>query len=185
MPKNDTTLVKLNRTDFIPWIQIGTETNATGDPIYARIARSEIFELAFNEVETEHNYICYRDATTDIDGNNVELPEELAMYEGDPAYDFMISHFLSLPTGTSCLVPGLITFGGTDKKAWKYDFLITSKVINPVDGKITFSIKQGGEVTHGTYVITSGQPVFTPDSANEKKDKVVVETKQADKPKGK
>ena len=41
---------------------------------------------------------------------------------------------------------------------------ITSKVLNTVDGKITFSIKMGGDIEKGTYTILDGAPTFTADS---------------------
>ena len=52
-------------------------------------------------------------------------------------------------------------FGGTGKKAWRCMATITSKVLNTVDGKITFSIKLGGDIDKGTYEIENGTPTFT------------------------
>ncbi len=53
-------------------------------------------------------------------------------------------------------------FGGTGKKAWRCIATLTSKVLNTVDGKITFSIKMGGDIEKGTYTIEGGAPTFVP-----------------------
>lgn len=66
-----------------------------------------------------------------------------------------------MPTGSDVKVPFLMCFGGTAKKAWRCVATITSKVLNTVDGKITFSIKLGGDIEKGTYTITEGAPTFT------------------------
>ena len=108
------------------------------------------------------DYICYENAVTEINSNKPELPQEIALYEGNEIYDFMFNELFNLPTGDSTKVPFLMCFGGTDKKAWRCMATITSKVLNTVDGKITFSIKMGGDIEKGTYSIESGTPTFTP-----------------------
>ena len=90
------------------------------------------------------------------------MPQEIALYEGNEIYDFMFEELFNLPTGDSTKVPFLMCFGGTNKKAWRCMATITSKVLNTVDGKITFSIKMGGDIEKGTYSIASGVPTFTP-----------------------
>ena len=108
------------------------------------------------------DYICYENAVTEITSNKPELPQEIALYEGNPIYDFMIGELQNLPTGTGCKVPFLICFGGTGKIAWRGICTISGKVLNTVDGKVTFSMKMGGDITKGTYTITEGVPTFTP-----------------------
>ena len=153
-------LTKLKRNEFIPFLD--TAKDATyAKSTWKAIDLSTIFELTVGEVEEEMDYICYENAVTEITSNKPELPQEIALYEGNPIYDFMIRELQDLPTGADCKVPFLICFGGTGKKAWRGICTISSKVLNTVDGKVTFSMKIGGDVEQGTYTITAGVPTFT------------------------
>ena len=60
------------------------------------------------------------------------------------------------------MVKSLMCFGGQDKKAWQVDkTTITLGELNTVDGKISFTLGFGGDITRGTYAITDGAPTFT------------------------
>lgn len=154
-------LTKLTRDQFIPYI----DTSSTSTPSYKRIDLSTIFELAMNPVTEEYDYICYKNTVTEVTGNAPELPQEIALYEGNPVFDFMYNMFINLPVGEDCKVPFLMCFGGTGKKAWLTDATIVFDNLSSVDGKLSFTIKIG-EPTHGTYTINSetGVPTFTPDT---------------------
>ena len=153
-------LTKLKKNQFIPFLDTLKDlTYATST--WKAIDLSTIFELTMGEVEEEMDYICYENPVTEITGNKPELPQEIALYEGNPMYDFIIAEFFDMPIGSECKVPFLICFGGTGKKAWRGACTISSKVLNTVDGKVTFSMKMGGDIDKGTYVITEGVPVFT------------------------
>lgn len=154
-------MTKLKRNQFIPFLDTKKDTTFVACT-WARIDYSTIFELTMNEQEESLDYICYENAVTEINSNQPELPQEIAIYEGNPIYDFMFEQFFNMPTGSDVKVPFLMCFGGTDKKAWRCTATITSKVLNTVDGKISFSIKLGGDIDKGTYEITSGSPTFTP-----------------------
>jgi hypothetical protein len=98
-----------------------------------------------------------------IDKYQPELPQEIALYEGNPIYDFMFDLFYDLAVGTAAVVPVLMCFGGTDKKAWQLEqSTVVLGELNTVDGKLSFTLKLGGDIDRGTYVITDGTPVFTP-----------------------
>jgi len=153
-------LVKLKRNQFIPFLDTAKDLTFAAST-WKAIDLSTIFELTVGEVEEEMEYICYENAVTEITSNKPELPQEIALYEGNSIYDFMIGELQDLPTGTDCKVPFLLCFGGTGKKAWRGICTVSSKVLNTVDGKITFSMKIGGDVDQGTYVITAGVPTFT------------------------
>lgn len=154
------TMTKLTRNQFIPFLDTSKDSSyATSS--WKRIDYSTIFELTMNEQEEDMDYICYENAVTEINSNKPELPQEIACYEGNPIYDFMFEQFFNMPTGSDVKVPFLMCFGGTGKKAWRSIATITSKVLNTVDGKITFSIKLGGDIEKGTYSISDGAPSFT------------------------
>ena len=153
-------MTKLTRDKFIPFLDTAKDlTFATST--WKRIDYSTIFELTMGEQEEDMDYICYANAVTEINSNKPELPQEIACYEGNPIYDFMFQQFYDMPVGADVKVPFLMCFGGTGKKAWRCIATITSKVLNTVDGKITFSIKLGGDIEKGTYTITEGAPTFT------------------------
>lgn len=151
---------KLTRNQFIPFLDVLKDSTFKANS-WKRIDYSTIFELTMNEQEEDMDYICYANAVTEINANKPELPQEIACYEGNAIYDFMFEQFYNMPTGADVKVPFLMCFGGTDKKAWRCIATITSKVLNTVDGKITFSIKLGGDIEKGTYTISDGVPTFT------------------------
>ena len=152
-------MTKLTRDKFIPFLDVLKDTTfATSS--WKRIDYSTIFELTMGEQEEDMDYICYPNAVTEINSNKPELPQEIACYQGNPIYDFLFEEFFNMPTGADVKVPFLMCFGGDDKKAWRCIATITSKVLNTVDGKITFSIKMGGDIEKGTYTISDGTPTF-------------------------
>lgn len=153
-------MTKLTRNQFIPFLDV-TKDKTFASSSWKQIDYSTIFELTMNENEEDMDYICFANAVTEINGNKPELPQEIACYEGNPIYDFMFNEFFNMPVGSDVKVPFLMCFGGTEKKAWRCVATLTSKVLNTVDGKITFSIKMGGDIEKGTYEITSGAPTFT------------------------
>ena len=151
---------KLTRNQFIPFLDTAKDSTYASNT-WKRIDYSTIFELTMNEQEEDMDYICFANAVTEINSNKPELPQEIACYEGNPIYDFMAKEFFEMPTGSDTKVPFLMCFGGTGKKAWRCMATITSKVLNTVDGKITFSIKLGGDIDKETYTIADGVPTFT------------------------
>ena len=145
----DNTLTKLTRNQFIPFLDVAKDMTLKACS-WKAIDLSNIFELSINE-----------NTITEIKNNAPELPQEIAVYEGNPIYDFMAKEFYDMPVGDDCKTPFLLCFGGKDKRAWRSIATLTSKVLNTVDGKISFSIKIG-EVEKGTYTIEAGAPTFTP-----------------------
>lgn len=154
-------MTKLKKNEFIPFLDVDKDlTFAAND--WKRIDLSTIFALTAGEQEEDVDYICYENPVTEITGNKPELPQEIALYEGNPMYDFIFGELYDLPIGSSCKVPFLFCFGGSDALAWQGTSTITSKVLDTVAGKITFTIKVGGNIDKGTYTISSGGvPTFT------------------------
>ena len=81
--------------------------------------------------------------------------------EGNEMYDFIFKKFYDMPTGDAVKVPFLMCFGGTGKKAWRGICTLLLDTLDTVEGKISFTIKLGGEIEKGTYTIESGAPTFT------------------------
>ena len=156
-------MTKLKKNSFIPFLDVAKDATFLAND-WGRIDYSTIFELTMGEQEEDMDYICFESPVTEINTNQPELPQEIALYEGNKMYDFMAEEFYNLPVGSDCKVPYLLCFGGSDKRAWRGMCTITSKVLNTVDGKITFTMKIGGDIEKGTYTITDGAPSFTPAS---------------------
>ena len=154
-------MTKLKRNQFIPFLDVEKDTTLQACS-WKSVVYSTIFELTMNEQEEEMDYICFENAVTEINSNQPELPQEIACYEGNPIYDFMAKEFFEMPTGADTKVPFLMCFKKKKKRAWRCIATLTSKVLNTVDGKITFSIKMGGTIEKGTYTIEAGAPTFVP-----------------------
>ena len=160
-------LVKLKKTDFIPFIDTSETINAgSWVPVWKRIDLSTIFSLNPNPQVQTMDYISYETPVDVVDGYQPELPQEIAIYQGNPVYDYVFELFHELPTGSAATVPVMICFGGTGKLAWQVqNATLVLGELNPVDGKLSFTLKLGGDITKGTYVITSGVPTFDAASA--------------------
>lgn len=161
-----TTETKLTKDKFIPFL----DTNkGSGTASYARIDKSTIFALNPNPQSESVDYICYASPVEEIDHYEPELPQEIALYEGNPMYDFIFGMFYDLPVGSAAKVPALLCFAGSDKKAWLVpENVIQLGELNTPDGKLSFTLKLGGNIQKGTYAINAetGVPTFTAASGN-------------------
>lgn len=157
-------LTKLTRDKFIPFLDTA-EDNTFAANTWKRIDLSTIFAFAMNPQSESMEYICYPNAVEEVSSNQPELPEEIALYEGNEMYDFIFKKFYDMPTGDAVKVPFLMCFGGTGKKAWRGICTLLLDTLDTVEGKISFTIKLGGEIEKGTYTIESGAPTFTVASA--------------------
>ena len=151
---------KLTRDQFIPFLDVKKDKTFASSE-WKRIDKSTIFSLSAGEQTEDVKYICNPVDETEVTGNKPELPQEIAVLEGNAVYDFLIGELESLPVGEDCKVPYLFCFGGSDKVAWRGTATLTDKVINTVDGKVTFTIKVN-TVEKGTWSITEGVPTFAP-----------------------
>jgi hypothetical protein len=157
-------MIKLTKDKFIPFIDVsGTINKEEWVPVWKRVDYSTIFSLNPNPQTTETDYICYEAAITTTDSYKPELPQEIAIYEGNPVYDFMFEKFYNLEVGPGMNLPVLMCFGGSAKKAWQLkDATVTLGELNTVDGKLSFTLNMGGAIDRGTYAVTEGVPTFTP-----------------------
>ena len=164
----ESAMTKLRKHQFIPMIDI-SESIHTNEwkPDWQRIKKSTIFALNPNPQTVTQDYISDEFPIEEIEKYQPELPQEQALYEGDPVYDFLFKQFYNLPVGTAVQRPALLLFGGTEKKAWqiKQTTLVLGE-LNTVDGKLSFTMKFGGNIDRGTYAISdAGVTTFTPEAA--------------------
>lgn len=162
-----TAMQKLGKHLFIPFIDVSkTAQGENWVPSWKRIDLSTIFSLNPNPQTASRDYISYETPIEEIEKYQPELPQEIAIYENNPIYDFIFDLFYNLPVGTAIQHPFLMCFGGTGKKAWQVkQTTIVLGEMNTVDGKISFTLKMGGNIDKGTYAITDGMPAFTAASA--------------------
>lgn len=162
---------RITKNQVIPFLDISQTINTnTHTPEWARIDRSTIFDLALNPNSQETDYISLAAPIEEVDKYKPELPQEIALYRGNKIYDFVEQMILDLPVGDGVRVPALICFppkpnsGGTGStiNAWMVkDCRLLLSNYNSVDGKITFTLKLGGDIAKGTVTITEGVPSFT------------------------
>ena len=148
-----------------------TVTSGSWVPEWKRIEKSTIFDLAFNPQSTTEDYIAYETPIEEISGYQPEIPQEIALYRGDPVYDYIEDLVYDLEVGDALRVPALLMFPPNmdasgnlagDIRAWqvKEARLLLSNY-NSVDGKVTFTIKLGGTYDRGTVTVQDGVPVFS------------------------
>lgn len=159
--------VKITKNKVIPFLDIsGTaNTGASWVPVWKRIDKSTIFDLAFNPQSTTEDYIAYETAIEEISGYQPELPQEIALYRGNAVYDYVESLCYNLEVGDALRIPFLLCWPPEDNgniKAWqvKENRLLLSNY-NTVEGKVTFNLKIGGDIERGTVTISEGVPVFS------------------------
>lgn len=159
--------VKITKNKVIPFLDIsGTaNTGASWVPVWKRIDKSTIFDMAFNPQSTTEDYIAYETAIEEISGYQPELPQEIALYRGNAVYDYVESLCYNLEVGDALRIPFLLCWppeDGGQIKAWqvKENRLLLSNY-NSVEGKVTFTLKIGGDIERGTVTISEGVPVFS------------------------
>lgn len=165
---------KITKNKVIPFIDTsGTINGGTFTPTWKRIDKSTIFDLALNPQSESVDYIAYESAIEEISSYQPELPQEIALYRGNEIYDFVEKLCIELPVGDSVKVPFLLCWppkpkssgSGEDIRAWQVkECRLLLSNYNSVDGKITFTLKLGGDIEKGTVAITSGTPTFTADT---------------------
>ena len=139
-------------------------------PDWKRIMRSTIFDMAMNPQSSTEDYIAYETAIEEIFAYQPEIPQEVAMYRGDPIYDYVEDLIYDLKAGDALRVPALLLFPPKmdeegnllgEIRAWqvKENRLLLNN-FNPVEGKATFTLKMGGTYDRGTVEVVNGKPVF-------------------------
>ena len=157
---------KITKNKVIPFMDTSGTINDDWTPTWKRIDKSTIFDLAFNPQSESVDYISMETPVEEVSGYQPELPQEIALYRGNPIYDFVEGLCYNLPVGNGVRVPFLLCWppaasGGTIK-AWQVkDCTLLLNNYNAVEGKIAFSLKLGGDIDKGTATITTGTPSFS------------------------
>ena len=85
-------MTKLKRDKIIPFLDVTKDLTFASNTC-KRIDYSTIFALTIGEQEEDMDYICFENAVTEVKSNKPELPQEIALYEGNPMYVFMMTEF--------------------------------------------------------------------------------------------
>ena len=153
-------VTKLKKTQFIPFLDVSEDLTLAACT-WKRIGKSTLMSISMKPQTETNEWIDSDIPEEEVTSNQPEIGQEIAIYQGNPIYDFLFAKFYDMPTGEECKVPFLQCFGGTDKKAWRSIATIIFDSLDAVAGKLTFTIKLGGNVEKGTYTITEGTPTFT------------------------
>lgn len=157
---------KITKNKVIPFIDISETVNSDSwDPVYKRIDKSTIFALAFNPQSESVNYISLASAVEEISSYQPELNQEIALYRGNPIYDFVEKFCINLPIGDDVKVPFLLAWPPAEDGSiagWQVkDCRLLLTDYNSVDGKVTFTLNLGGDIDKGTVTVgTDGTPTF-------------------------
>lgn len=154
--------VKITKNMCIPFIDV----SATATPDWKRIDKSTIFEIEMNPETQSYDYISQELPTEEIASYAPSMDQEIATYRGNPIYDFMFKRFYDCSTvhGKSliCFPPD----GEGIQRAWLVaDTAFVLEGMNWAEGKLTWTMRFGGNIQRGTYSVTSGAPSFTADPA--------------------
>lgn len=159
--------VKITKNKVIPFIDISNSANTGGTwtPQWKRIDKSTIFDLSFNPQSTTEDYIAYETAIEEISGYQPELPQEIALYRGNQVYDYVETLCYNLEVGDALRIPFLLAWPPEENgniKAWQVkECRLLLSNYNSVDGKVSFTLKIGGDIERGKVEITDGNPKFT------------------------
>ena len=159
---------KITKDKVKPFLDISGTIKKGEDnwvPVWKRIDKSTIFDLAFNPQSTTEDYIAYETPIEEISGYQPELPQEIALYRGNEIYDYIEDLCYNLEVGDSLRVPMLLVWppqaDGT-MRAWQIkDCRLLLSNYNSVEGKVTFTLKLGGTYGRGTVTESGGVPVFS------------------------
>ena len=161
--------IKITKNKVIPFIDVSKTVNTDNwVPVWKRIDKSTIFDLAFNPQSEPVDYISMASAVEEISSYQPELPQEIACYRGNPIYDFVEDIAINLPVGDDTKVPLLLAWPPESEEAntvkgWqvKENRLLLGSY-NSVEGKVTYTLKMGGDIEKGTIsAAESGAPTFT------------------------
>lgn len=159
--------VKITKNKVIPFLDISDSANQGGTwtPIWKRIDKSTIFDLSFNPQSTTEDYIAYETAIEEISGYQPELPQEIALYRGNAVYDYVERLCYNLEVGDALRIPFLLAWAPDADgsiRGWQVkECRLLLSNYNSVDGKVSFTLKIGGDIERGTVTINDGAPTFT------------------------
>lgn len=130
-------------------------------PEWKQVKLTERLGVYLGSVTMERQYVTRDLPSTMLVDYRPCLPQEIALYEGDPVYDFMVKLSYHLFLGEGAVVPALILFGGPHKLAWRADgCVIIPGLLDFARGRITFTIALTSTLRRGTYEVEGEQVTF-------------------------
>lgn len=152
---------KLRKTAYVPYLDVSKTINTDSwQPDWTRINKSTALPINPNPQTETQDFISYETPMTEIDHYEPSIALDQACYKGDPVYDFLVDLFYSLPVGNEAVVPCLLRIG-EDKYAWQVRHcVIVFGELNPVDGKLNFTMNLGGDIEKGSITRTGNKPTF-------------------------
>ena len=155
-------LTRLKKHKTIPFLNI----SASGDPLWARIGKSTVFDLTLNAQTEDNDFIEDEMPTTDIKYYKPELAQELQSNKGDAAFDYLYDMFFNLPTGEGVKKNLLIVFDGnqgTDDeplfRAWDTQSSLILDHFDTVAEKIYFKFNINS-IERVTVTVADEKPVL-------------------------
>ena len=158
--------VKITKNKVIPFLDISDTANLGGTwtPTWKRIDKSTIFDLSFNPESTSEDYIAYETAIEEISGYKPELPQEIALYRGNAVYDYVERLCYNLEVGDALRIPFLLCWppeADGSIKGWQVkECRLLLSNYNSVEGKVSFTLKIGGDIERGKVTVDDGVPTF-------------------------
>lgn len=135
-----------------------------GAPDWARIGRSEVYDLALNALVERMNFVEDQGPANLVKGYRPEIAQELYTLEGDRAFDCIFSMLHLLPKGEDAVRRALFVFpqarAGGAFAAWLAEVSVVLTNFRPVDKKLLFRLEFCGDITSGTATFTGGVPAF-------------------------
>lgn len=149
---------KITKNMCMPFIDV----SATSTADWQRIDKSTVFEIEMNAETESFDYISQELPTEEIAGYAPSMDQEIATYRGNPIYDFMFKRFYNCDVSHARTLICFPQDADGKLPAWLVeDTTLVLDAMNWAEGKITWSMKFGGDIQRGTYSVTGGVPVFT------------------------
>ena len=149
--------IRITKNMCIPFIDV----SESDTPSWKRIDKSTIFEIEMNAETESCDYISQEMPTEEIVSYAPSMDQEIATYRGNPIYEFMFQRFYNCSTAHG---KSLICFPadeGGRQRAWLVaDTTFVLDAMNWAKGKITWSMRFGGDIQRGTYTVADGVPRF-------------------------
>lgn len=145
-------MAKLTRDLYRPYLDIN---QGSGSYDWVRVDKSTVFALEFNPETETYGYIDSANDTTEVTSYAPTMEQEIILDSSNAMYQFIEPFCMSMPTGSSAIVPCMLTEpdaeGGETYTARVWDeATITPGTLDTVEGKLSFTLNLNGTPTVGT-----------------------------------
>lgn len=173
-------MAKMTRNLYEPYIDLN---RGNGDPKWARVRKSTIFELSANAQEETFGFIDSPNDATEVTAYQPQLPLETVTESTDEVFRFMQNYLFEFPLGRETQVPFLLRFPIIDQETGAVDpnkvevriwdeAVVSNLTLNTVDQKATWTEMLNGIPRVGSmpatgegdamFVFTEGKPSYSP-----------------------